>query len=218
MKHSVAVADDHHIVRAGIVASINNMEGYTVTLEADNGEELIQYFKFESLPDIAIIDLHMPILDGFQTIETIAAKYPSVKTLALTVDASEDALIKAIRAGARGFIRKNARPSLFKAAIDAIITTGYFHNEDVHSTMLLNPTLKTKEERSREDVLSRITDREMQFLKLVCQKEELTYEQIADNMGITKRTVDYYRQELFEKFEIKSKVGLVLFAIEHKLL
>ena len=106
----------------------------------------------------------------------------------------------------------------FKAAIDSIVNTGYFHNEDVHSTMLLNPTLKTKSEKTREEVLNRITEREMEFLRLVCQKEELTYEQIADSMGITKRTVDYYRQELFEKFEIKSKVGLVLFAIEHKLL
>ncbi|MFM1932899.1 MAG: hypothetical protein RL226_2202 [Bacteroidota bacterium] len=218
MKYTIAIADDHHIVRAGIVAAINNMADFEVIIEAAHGEELLALLQSNAAPDIAVIDLHMPIMDGFQAISRIGEEYPEVKTLALTVDASEDALIQAIRAGARGFVRKNARPALLKLALDSIIATGYFHNEDIHSTLMRNPALKTREERSREEVLSRITDRELEFLRLVCNKEEPTYEQIADMMGITKRTVDYYRQELFEKFEIKSKVGLVLFAIEHKLL
>lgn len=215
--HTVAVVDDHHIVRNGLVAAINNFDAYEVVLEASHGKELLDRLVSDDLPEIIIIDLHMPVMDGFETLEQLRIDYPEIKSLALTVDATEDSLIRAIRSGARGFIRKNARPTLFKDAIDSLVLTGYFHNEDIHNTFVNNPALRTRAERKREDIIARITPRELEFLRLVCRKDEPTYDQIADAMGITRRTVDYYRQELFEKFEIKSKVGLVLFAVEHQL-
>lgn len=216
--YKVAIVDDHHIVRSGLVAIINALGNCAVVYEASNGQELVDHLRVNPLPDLLVIDLHMPILDGFETLNYLSKNHPDLRALALTVDASEDSLIKAIRAGARGFIRKNARPALFKAAIDSILQTGYFHNEDIHNTYIKNPEMRTKEERRRQEVLSQITPRELEFLRLVCHRDEPTYDSIADSMGISRRTVDYYRQELFTKFNIKSKVGLVLFAVEFKLL
>lgn len=216
--YKIAIVDDHHIVRSGLTAIVNALDKYTVVFEASNGEELINYLRVSENPDLVIIDLHMPIMDGFQTLEYLSKHHPDIRSLALTVDASEDSLIKAIRSGARGFIRKNARPVLFKAAIDSIVHTGYFHNEDIHNTYIKNPEMRTREERRRQEVIQKITPRELEFLRLVCRRDEPTYDNIADAMGISRRTVDYYRQELFDKFEIKSKVGLVLFAVEYRLL
>ncbi len=216
-KKSIAVIDDHHIVRKGLIASVNNLAEYEVTLEASNGKEFFTLLKTQPNPELAIIDLHMPIMNGFDTILELKNRYPDIKSLALTVDTTKDALVKAIRNGASGFIRKNARPALFKAAIDTIFLTGYFLNEDIHSTYQTNPTLQTSDEIQQEELLQQMTKRELEFLEYVCDEREMTYEEIAEEMSITKRTVDYYRKELFEKFHIKSKAGLVLFALKNKL-
>ncbi len=218
MKHTVAIVDDHHLVRNGLVAAIENTNAYSVTLEAANGLEFFDLLRVHALPEIAVIDLHMPVMDGFQTLIKLRNAYPEIKPLVLTIDTDEDAIVRAIRSGARGFIRKNARPALFHAALDALAQNGYFHHDDISSTVENNPSLQTRIERKRNEILNRMTPRELEFLKLVCSKDEPTYEAIADLMGITKRTVDYYRQELFQKFDLKSKVGLVLFAAEHGLL
>lgn len=218
MEHKVALADDHHLVRTGLAAMVNSLGGYRVTLEAGHGRELIDLLRGAELPAIAIIDLNMPVMDGYETIAWLREHQPTVLPLALTFDASDDALVKAVRAGARGFILKNARPPVLKTALDSLMLTGYYYTDETHDAMRRSPGLKTGHEREREKVLAQITAREMEFLMHVCSDEEPTYEQIADSMGVHRRTVDNYRIALFEKFNIKSKTGLVLFALRWGLL
>ncbi len=219
MEHKVAIVDDHHIVRNGLVTMVNAMPGYTVCLEAANGKAFIKALEnnTDSIPDVAIVDLHMPVMDGFETIRWLSGQRPGIKALVLTLDVTEDAMIRATRMGARGFIRKNSRPDVLKTALDSIRLTGYFYTDEIHRSIRQNPTLQTRVERKRADVLSQITPRELEFLRYVCHTDELTYEQIADKMNISRRTVDHFRQELFEKFHIRSKVGLVLFALKWEL-
>jgi two-component system, NarL family, invasion response regulator UvrY len=218
MEHEVALVDDHHMVRNGIAAMVNGFGGYRVVLEAAHGRELIELLKDRVSPAIAIVDLNMPVMDGYETIAWLKEHRPEVLPLALTFDLADDAMVKAVRAGARGFLLKNARPQLLKTALDSLMLTGYHYTDDIHRTLQENPGMRTRQERLREEVLSAITPREMEFLMLVCSEDEPTYEQIGAHMGVHRRTVDGYRISLFDKFAIKSKTGLVLFALRWGLL
>jgi two-component system, NarL family, invasion response regulator UvrY len=162
---------------------------------------------------VAIVDLNMPVMDGFATIAWLRDHAPDVLPLALTFDGADDALVRAVRAGARGFILKNIRAAGLKNALDSLLLSGYYYTAETHTTLLRNPLLQTPQERERENIVSRITPRELEFLLLVCDPAEYTYEQIAGRMNIHRRTVDNFRIALFEKFDLKSKTGLVLFAL-----
>ena len=197
---------------------VNSFGNYRVSIEAAHGRDFIEQLKHGDPPAIAIIDLNMPVMDGFETIGWLRENHPQVRSLALTFDPAEDALVRAVRCGARGFILKSARPAVLCAALDSLILTGYYYTDEMHRSMQENPGMMTRQERERERTLKQITPREMEFLMLVCSPDEPTYEQIADMMGVHRRTVDGYRIALFDKFNIKSKTGLVLFAMRWGLL
>lgn len=220
MEHSVALVDDHHLMRTGLATTVNSLGGYRVTLEAGHGGELVEALERSGAaePAIAIVDLNMPVMDGYATIAWLREHRPNVLPLVLTFDATDDAMVKAVRAGARGFLLKNTRPEVFKNALDSLMLTGYHYSDTLHATVQRNPDMKTREEREREKTIGQITPREMEFLLLVCDEAEFTYEQIADKMGVHRRTVDNFRIALFDKFAIKSKTGLVLFALRWGLL
>lgn len=218
MEHNVALVDDHHLVRSGLVATVNALGGYRACLEAGHGRELVEALQalrpgHADEPHIAIVDLNMPVMDGYATLEWLREHRPGILPIALTFDATDEALVKAVRSGARGFLLKNARPAVLKTALDALVSTGYYYTDSTHHALQENPGLRTAHERERDAVLAQISPREMEFLQHVCSPEEHTYEAIAALMGIHRRTVDNYRVALFEKFNIKSKTGLVLFAL-----
>ncbi|MBK6369449.1 MAG: response regulator transcription factor [Flavobacteriales bacterium] len=212
-KHSVALIDDHHLMRSGLVNMINGMGDYEVVQEFANGKEFVDALRTTTAPAIAIVDLNMPVMDGYETITWLTTHAPTVLPLALTFDASDDAMVRAVRVGARGFVLKSARPQTLRIALDSLMLTGYYYTESSHELLTRNPEMKTRQEREREGVLANITPREMTFLLLVCSEEEYTYEQIAAHMDVHRRTVDNFRIALFDKFNIKSKTGLVLFAL-----
>jgi DNA-binding NarL/FixJ family response regulator len=214
----VALVDDHHLMRSGLAGIVNGFSNYHVTLEASNGREFIDLLPGSDTPAIAIVDLNMPVMDGYATIAWLRQNEPAILPLALTFDATDDAMVKAVRAGARGFVLKSARPSILKTALDSLMLTGYYYTEEMRDTEVRDMASRSSRERERERVLEAITPREMEFLLHVCNEDELTYEQIADAMGIHRRSVDNHRIALFEKFNIKSKTGLVLFALRWGLL
>jgi two-component system, NarL family, invasion response regulator UvrY len=211
--HDVALVDDHHLVRNGLAGIVNSMGGYRVSMEAANGRELIELLRDKAAPALTIVDLNMPVMDGYQTIAWLREHRPDIRCLALTFDAGDDALVRAMRAGARGFVLKTVRPAVLKHALDSLINTGYYLSEEGHETLRSNPEFRTREERERERLRAEITVREKEFLRLVCSEKEPTYEEIAHAMGVHRRTVDGYRESLFTKFNLRSKTGLVLFAM-----
>lgn len=223
MQHNVALVDDHHLMRNGLVTTVNGLGNYRVTLEAGNGKELIDQLQdlahnAPDMPTIAIVDLNMPVMDGFATMSWLREHAPEVLPLALTFDATDDAMVRAVHAGARGFVLKSARPGVLKTALDSLALTGYYYTEELVDAKVRGVEWKNREERERERILAKISPREREFLLLVCDEEEFTYEQIAEHMNVHRRTVDNYRIALFEKFDIKSKTGLVLFALRWGLL
>jgi len=223
MELPVALVDDHHLVRNGLVGTVNALGGYRVSLEAGNGRELIDALQAAATngmepPRIAIVDLNMPVMDGYETIAWLRANMPDVLPLALTFDAADEAMVRAVHAGARGFLLKNTRPQVLKSALDSLVTTGYYYTEELHDSILKQPEPRSKNDKERERIQALVTPREMEFLLLVCDEAEYTYEQMAARMGVHRRTVDNFRIALFEKFGIKSKTGLVLFALRWGLL
>lgn len=212
--HPVVLVDDHELVRSGVAGLIDRVGGYRVVLEAANGQELLEALSTIEEPRIAVVDLHMPVMDGFETIAWLRANRPSILPMALTVDPTDEIMLRALRAGARGFLRKNARAPMLKTALDSLILSGFYFSDEMHETILHKTGMKTDHERQEEAVREGISVRELEFLKLVCAPEELTYEQIAEIMGLSRRTVDGFRESLADKFDIKSKTGLVLFAMK----
>ncbi len=208
---AVALVDDHTLVRTGLVGLVNRLGGYEVVLEAEDGAAFTRALDKAPPVEIAIIDLSMPVMDGFATIAWMYRNRPDVKTIALTFDGSEATVIRAIRAGARSFLLKNMDAGLFKLALDTVRDTGYFEN-DLVQAVAPDPQWRTPYERLKAQVLSAITPREMEFIKLACAPGELTYDEIAVCMNTKPSTIDTFRKHVFERFEIKSKAGLVIFA------
>ncbi len=211
----IVLVDDHTVVRSGIKSLINTLGNFNVAAQFDNGLELIQCIG-ETCPswDIIIIDLNMPVLNGLETTRWLRKKYPNLKILILTLESDEKVILELFRLGIRGYLPKSCSAALLKKAIIDIYSTGYYHSE------LLMQALLTTEERNskRDELLSLLSARDIEFIKLCGNKEEYTYEKISELMGMSIRTIDGIRNKLFEKLQIKSKIGLVMFAIKHGLI
>lgn len=139
----------------------------------------------------------------------------SIPVMVLTLDSDEQTIIRLFRNGARGYLKKDCDAETLKKALEAIFTAGYYHNEFL--ALSLQRELSSIAPSVQENILAQLTEREREFLRFVCHEAEYTYEQIADKMNVTPRTVDGYRENIFDKFAIKSKTGLVLFVLKNKL-
>lgn len=208
----VALVDDHTLVRTGLVGLVNRLGGYKVVLEAEDGEEFTRALATAPTIEIAIIDLNMPVMDGFATISWLHRTHPSIKSIALTFDGSEEAVIRAIRNGARSFLLKNMKPDRFKLALDRVRDTGYFANDHLGNYPAEAADTRSAYERERSRILTELTPKELAFIKLACSPAEYTYEEIAVLMDTKPSTVETHRKHVFEQFNIRSKSGLVIFA------
>lgn len=208
----IALADDHTLIRK----SIRNMleqDDFQVICEASNGKELIERIV-SSVPDVVIMDISMPLMDGVQATHWLKNNLPEVRVLALSMMDDDTSVIRMIRAGARGYVLKDIEPRELRKAIRDIATKGYYYSELVSGKVI--QALHDQEEMNYTDQLSKITERELEFVKLCCS--ELSYKQIAGAMNVSPRTVDGYRDAVFAKLDIKTRIGLVLFAVKLKLI
>jgi len=210
----IAIADDHAMLRKGLEVIINTFPNYEVLFTASDGEELINYLDPAKLPDIILLDISMPGKDGYETAEYLHIHYPEIKVIALSTLESEAAIIKMIRHGAKGYILKDAEPSELKIAFDEVMSRGYYYN-DLITRKVMQSINHLVDEKNPLPIFTRLSEREIQFLKLACS--EKTYQQIAKEMFVSERTVDGYRDTLFKKLDVSTRVGLVLFAIKNKL-
>jgi DNA-binding NarL/FixJ family response regulator len=213
-KRNIVLVDDHVIVRNGLKELIEKLGPYTVSAQFDNGTALLEALPLRPLPDLVVLDLNMPGATTMKIIETLQKWRNDIPVLILTLDSDEWTIIRLFRSGVRGFLKKNCSADILSAALRSIFETGYYANEFL-ALSLKGGSHQSKTE--QEKVLEQLTVREKEFLKLVCDEKEYTYEQIADRMNVQHRTVDGYREAIFEKFGIRSKTGLVLFVLKHQL-
>lgn len=204
---SIVLVDDHSLLRSGLAGMLKE-SGYEVLFEADNGNEFLQKMKTSAPPDILLLDINMPLMDGYETAAWVRTNFPETKVLALSMYDDEDAIIKMLKNGAKGYILKDSHPSELKEAIESVMTKGFYYSEMVTGRLMRSIMDNQGADQNASDNLS---DRELEFLKLAAS--ELTYKEIAEHMHLSPRTIDGYRDDLFEKLNIKSRVGLVLYAI-----
>lgn len=208
---SIALADDHSLLRIGLAQLVESL-GNTILFEADNGKELLDKLDKKNLPDIVLMDINMPEMDGFQTTQWLKTNHPEIKVLALSMYDNETSIIRMLKCGARGYILKDSEPAELKAAIHAVMEKGFYYSELV-SGKLMHAINKMDEGSEGLKSLVPLNERETDFLKYSCT--ELTYKEIADKMFVSPRTIDGYRDALFEKLHVKTRVGLVMYAIRN---
>ena len=209
---NVVLVDDHVLLRNGLANLIESFGNYKVLFEANNGKAFIEKLNPKALPELVLMDINMPEMDGYETCLWLKNNYPDIKVLALSMYDNENAVIRMFKAGAKGYILKDCEPAELRAALKAVITKGFYYSEMVTGKLI--HTINTLDENdSQAKNIIKLNDREITFLKLACT--ELTYKEIADKMFVSPRTIDGYRDDLFEKLNIKTRVGLVMYAIKN---
>lgn len=208
--YTVVVVDDHVLLSQAIADLVNSFEDFRTMYICNNGQELLDRLKeSDEQPDIVLMDISMPVLNGIQTAQLITEIYPRINILALTVIEDENAVIKMLKAGAKGYLLKDIEKSELEIALIEVMTQGYYHTKNVSKVLL--KSLRGESETSK----IKLKQNELEFIRCVCS--EMTYKEIAKNMYRSPKTIDGYRDALFKKLRVKNKIGLVMYAIKHKL-
>ncbi len=210
MKITIAIADDHQLFLKSVGLLIENFENFEIVAEALNGESLLHKIQgLTELPDIILIDVNMPVLNGAATATRISVKYPQVKLVALSMKDDDTSVLDMIRAGCCAYLLKDMHPNDLERALIEIHNTGYYNAD--RSNIRFRKLLSSRQ--NQEKIL--LSEREKVFLQLSCS--DLTYKQIADRMHLAERTIDGYRESLFQKLNVQSRVGMVLEALRRNL-
>lgn len=208
--YKLAVADDHEIFRRGLKALLSTNSDFQIDIEASDGKELITKLSdAEVLPSVCILDVSMPVMNGYETMRCINKKWPQLKVLALSMYGNETSIINMIRSGARGYVLKGSPSEEIEQAIMSVIEDGYYHSGI--NSLLLSTLIQNKNNSALD-----LSPNELKFLELVCS--DRTYSDIADIMSISARTVDGYRDSLFKKFNVKKRTSLAIRAMQIGLL
>ena len=209
-KHSVVICEDHTLLSQAIAGIVDSFEHFEVLYLCKNGTDLIEKFTFDQhLPEIVLMDVNMPILNGIETTKWINDKHPEVSLMALTVEEEEDTILKMIRSGAKGYLLKDVDKNTLETALLKIVETGYYHSNNVTDVLMNSVSGKSHINSTH------LKDSEIEFLKLLCS--ELTYREIAQYMKLSPKTIDGYRDNLFIKLDVKNRIGLVIYAVKHKI-
>ena len=208
---TVGIADDQQLFLKSLGVMVNTFEGVSSVMDAANGKELLAKLeRVEEKPDIVLLDVNMPIMDGVITAREISRHYPLIKLAALSMRDDDTTIINMLKAGCCAYLLKDIHPVELEKALIEIHTKGYYNGDAVN----INYRRLILHEKKEEEV--KLTDRELTFLQLACT--DLKYVQIAAKMFLAERTIDGYRESLFEKFKVQSRVGMAMEAVRRGLI
>jgi DNA-binding NarL/FixJ family response regulator len=210
-KIKVALADDHVLLRTALASLIDNFEDCTVIIQVSNGNELTEILKDSPLPDVILLDLNMPFMNGMETAAWLQEVHPSIHVLMLTMYDTELALIRLLQVGVKGFLKKDAHPDELKFAIQSVMQSGFYYSHN--TTGKLVNLFRRQSNNIQLISMNILSENEIEFLRLA--GTELTYKEVAQQMNLNPRAVDALRDALFQKLSVKSRVGLVMYAIKH---
>lgn len=203
----IAVADDHALFREALCGMIDTWENCKVTIRAENGRQLLDRINPINPPEIVLTDLQMPEMNGYETARVLSQKFKEIKILVISQYHSEEMLLQLIRCGVHGLVYKNDEPTRLKKAVISIQKDGYFFTDQSASKLV-------KKAIHHEDVTfkSELTSEELDFLQCICSDK--SYKEIANMMGIPERRIEYIRNGLFDRFEVKTRTGLAMAALQ----
>jgi two-component system, NarL family, invasion response regulator UvrY len=208
---TIALVEDHVLFRRMLATFINSFEGYRVIYEASNGAEFIKQTENSLIPELVLLDLNMPVMDGFDTAFWIKEHHPKMQVLMLTMYYSELTLIRLLQAGVKGFLKKDVEPMELKLAIHSVMTSGYYYSQMAAARIARVFQAPDQHSPKIHDLV--LDSRQIEFLKLACS--DLTYKEIAHSMALSVRNIDALRDQLFIKLDVKSRVGLAMVAIRN---
>ncbi len=210
-KKKVIIIDDHLLFSQSLKYLINSFNDFLVVNNYENGKDFIDSVQANKINtdeiELVLLDVNMPVLDGLKTMEWIKNNREELKVIALSVNDDEETIIKMIKHGAKGYLLKDTSPQIFEEALKTVADKGFFFTELV-SGLLVNRLDNNNQKHE-------LKDKEILFIKHACT--EKTYKEIADEMCLSPKTIDGYRENLFCKLEIKTRIGLVLYAIKNKI-
>jgi DNA-binding NarL/FixJ family response regulator len=207
----IAIADDYTIYRDGLKIGLTQDENLEVMLEAADGEDLIKGIETD-MPDVIIMDLKMPIMDGMEATKVIKKKYPDMKILVVTMYDDEKFVIHLMEIGANGYLLKNAEAEEIRKAIYSVHETGYYFNNIVSNALLKKLVMKGNIKPSFKEGVE-LTEREQDVLKLICA--EKTANEMGQQLFLSPRSVEGIRQRLIDKVGVRNTAGLVMFAVKN---
>jgi len=211
-KIDIAIVDDHTLFRQGLVGLLSDSGKVNVIFDAENGQDMIQKLSRYSIPEVILMDITMPQMDGYESTKWIKENHPQIKVLALSMFEEDKPIIGMLKSGAGGYMLKQSRASDLIDAITGIAKQSFYINELVSGKLLRN--IQNNQPAKTQQV--EVNTNELKFLELCCS--DLTYKQIADMMNLSPHTIDNYRESLFQKFETKSRTGLVIAALKQELI
>lgn len=209
MKHTIAIVDDHLLIANALSNTITKFNHFEVKYICENGLDLQEKIKGNIMPKIVLLDISMPVMDGFETAKWLKQNHPDILIMALSMQDDDQSLIKMIKNGAKGYMLKNVHPNELEIALNNLVEKGYFFPEWAASRVFTSISENAIEPVSKIN----ISEREKEFLKF--STSEMNYKQIAEKMFCSPRTVENYRDSLFEKLELKSRVGLAVYALKN---
>lgn len=210
-KIQIALVDDHNLFRKGLIKLINmgdTQQRYNILFEADNGNQLKEKMKAPPFPDIILMDIDMPEVDGFESVEWLQRSHQDVKVLVMTMLEKEEAILRMLRMGVKGYIHKDIEVEELHEALESIAANGFYYSEA--ASEVLNQNLNGINPQAN---LVHFSENEREFLKLAAT--DMTYQQIADKMNLSVKTIDGYREALFKRLGVKTRVTLALYAVKH---
>lgn len=205
----IALADDQQLFLRSLSTLIDGFEGKKVIMEALNGKDLLDQFEnAEQLPHIVLLDVNMPVMNGEQAAELLSKKYPDTRLVALSMKDDDRTIIKMIKAGCCSYLLKDIHPNELDKALTEIHTNGYYNSDTVNRNL--------RRLLSHNETELKLTEKEQLFLHHACS--DMTYKEIASKMCLSEKTIDGYREAIFVKLNVKSRVGMALEAIRLQLI
>lgn len=211
-KPGVALVDDHVLLRSGLAGLIRSFGQYDVLFEACGGFDLIRQLQHSRRPDIVLLDINMPEMDGYETAGWLKLHHPEIKVLALSMYDPESSIVRMLENGAKGYILKDSEPGELRLALESVMAKGFYYSGMITRKLVHSISLPDDGGRLRQSPLA-LNKRELEFMRLVCT--EWTYKEIADRMYLSPRTIDGYRDALFEKLNVRTRVGLAMYAVRN---
>ncbi len=207
-KYKIVIVEDHLLLSQAIGNIVDSFDDFEVICLCNNGKELTEKFSnSDVIPDVILMDINMPIMNGIETTEWLTKHHPNVKVLALSVEDDEDTVLRMLRAGAKGYLLKDVEKSILEEALLEVIKNGFYHTKDV-TDILMNSICGEQES-------IQFKENELIFIRYACS--EMTYKEIAEKMFLSPKTIDGYRQVLFGKLGVKNRIGLAMYAIRNKI-
>ena len=211
----IGIVDDHLLFRRSMILLINSFEGMSVVLDAENGKFFLEKLEYQPV-DVVLLDIQMPIMDGYATCKQLLQSYPAIKILVVSQLSTRESIHKIMEVGAHGYFTKNTDPDQLELALKNVFEKGFYFGLELGTVIKEVMLWEKRNSKITIDSKELLSEREKQIVKLICK--EMKSKEIADKLFINIRTVESHRKHIMDKTDAKNFIGVVLYALRNEIL